>query len=170
VLSAPGDRRDEDILAIARIAAGVFDHVIVRRDDDLRGRAPGEVVELLRRGLIAAGLDPAHIDGVEDEQAAIDAGLRMGRAGDLLLVFGDNITRSWKQIIYFGGQAGESRAAPEPAGAIGSLVAPVRDDDGRDPGPDLGEPVRDELPRAVDRRGGLIVDDRGVRLAREEAD
>ena len=38
VLAAPGDRRDEDLAEIARIAAGVFDHYILRRDDNLRGR------------------------------------------------------------------------------------------------------------------------------------
>ena len=36
VLSAPGDRRDEDIREIARIAAGHFDHYICRRDDSTR--------------------------------------------------------------------------------------------------------------------------------------
>src|SRR5260221_9670237 len=43
VLTAPGDRRDEDLAEIARIAAGVFDHYILRRDDNLRGRRPDEV-------------------------------------------------------------------------------------------------------------------------------
>ncbi len=38
VLSAPGDRRDEDIVAIAETVAGKFDHYICRRDDSLRGR------------------------------------------------------------------------------------------------------------------------------------
>ena len=34
VLSAPGDRRDEDIREIAEIASGHFDHFICRRDDN----------------------------------------------------------------------------------------------------------------------------------------
>src|SRR5262249_18886694 len=33
VLAAPGDRRDEDMREIARLAAGRFDHYICRRDD-----------------------------------------------------------------------------------------------------------------------------------------
>ena len=36
---------------------------------------------------------------IPDEQEAIDAALRMGRPGDLVLVFADALTRSWKQII-----------------------------------------------------------------------
>ena len=38
VLSAPGDRRDADIVAIATRAARSFDRFVVRRDDDARGR------------------------------------------------------------------------------------------------------------------------------------
>ena len=45
VLAAPGDRRDEDVADIARIAAdGPFDHIVVRRDDSLRGRGPDEIL------------------------------------------------------------------------------------------------------------------------------
>src|SRR3546814_8718633 len=38
VLAGPGDRRDEDLLAIAAAVAGTFDHYIARRDDALPGR------------------------------------------------------------------------------------------------------------------------------------
>jgi cyanophycin synthetase len=38
VVAGPGDRRDEDIRAIAEQVAGRFDHYICRRDDELRGR------------------------------------------------------------------------------------------------------------------------------------
>ena len=38
---------------------------------------------------------------IPDEQQAIDAALRMGQPGDLVLVFADALTRSWKQIIKF---------------------------------------------------------------------
>jgi cyanophycin synthetase len=56
VLSAPGDRRDQDIAEIAAIAArGEFDHIFVRRDDHARGRGEAEVPKLLRRVLIDEG-------------------------------------------------------------------------------------------------------------------
>ena len=56
VLNAPGDRREEDFDAIAKEAAPHFDRVILRDDEDLRGRQPGEVVGRLREGLIRHGL------------------------------------------------------------------------------------------------------------------
>ncbi|MDT8342779.1 MAG: cyanophycin synthetase, partial [Longimicrobiales bacterium] len=42
VLSAPGDRRDQDIEDIADVAAGHFDHFICRCDDHRRGRGADE--------------------------------------------------------------------------------------------------------------------------------
>ena len=48
VLAAPGDRRDQDIQEIASLAAGHYDHYVVRRDDNPRGRGPMEVPKMLR--------------------------------------------------------------------------------------------------------------------------
>jgi len=101
VLAAPGDRRDEDIAEIGRIAAGNFERYICRRDDVLRGRRPDEVPQLLRDALVATGVPPEQILVIPEEQAAVEAGLREAEAGDLLLIFGDAITRTWKQVIQF---------------------------------------------------------------------
>ncbi len=102
VLSAPGDRRDEDIHAIARIAASAqFDRYICRRDDPLRGRGDDEVPRMLADGLRAGGIGDERIALIVDEQQAIEAALRMARAGDLLLIFADALARGWKQITNF---------------------------------------------------------------------
>ena len=55
----------------------------------------------IARALLAAGVAEAAIEQIPDEQQAIDAALRMGRPGDLLLVFADALARSWKQITKF---------------------------------------------------------------------
>ena len=110
VLAAPGDRRDEDIVEIGRIAAGRFERYICRRDDQLRGRRPDEVPQLLREALLANGVPAEQILVIPDEQAAVDAALREAEPGDLLLIFADAITRSWKQMIQF-----RPDAAPPPA-------------------------------------------------------
>jgi cyanophycin synthetase len=167
VLAAPGDRRNEDIHAIALAAAGAFDHFIIRRDDNLRGRGPSEVPTLLRAGLLAGGVPEQAITTIDDEQQAVNAALELGQRGDLLVIFGDEITRCWKQIIRFGG--GEQRDAKDaprkPVDRIGTLTSssPVA------PPEEEIEPVRDDRPRAAGQRKDLIVDERGVRLAREES-
>ena len=149
VLAAPGDRRDEDIAEIARLAAPHFDHFICKRDDNLRGRGDDEVPRMLRETLMESGVDSDAIEIVADEQQAVDHALRFAAPGDLLLVLGDDVRRCWKQIIYFDA-AGEGAAA---AGA----------DDNRPPSIDLPDlDLGDDVE--------LIRDERGVRLARPESE
>src|ERR1022692_2735277 len=112
VVAGPGDRRDEDIRAIADSVAGRFDHYICRRDDNLRGRAGDEVPAMIAHALRSRGVPQSAIEIIPDEQAALEAALRMGRSGDLLLVFADALTRSWKQIIKFKPEAAADSAAP----------------------------------------------------------
>ena len=153
VLAGPGDRRDEDLVAIADAVAGRFDHYICRRDDALRGRDGDEVPGILARALRAAGVPDASISIIPDEQKAIDAALGMGRSGDLLLVFADALVRSWKQIIKFRPE-GSSELRTE------SGVAPIT--------PPVTEAALDESSFAD--LGDVVRDERGVRFSRESDD
>ncbi len=150
VLAAPGDRRDEDVIEIARIAAaGQFDHIVVRRDDRLRGRAPDEIPRLLRRGLLDNGVEEGRITLICEEVEAVEFALSRCDRGDLLLIFGDHTSRCWKQIVNF----------------------EVTTDD-------RSTNIEDEVqPKAVRFESSawnldteLIADARGVRLARELSD
>lgn len=157
VLSAPGDRRDEDIDEIARIAGKAFDYIVVRRDDDLRGRGPSEVPERLKAALLASGYPEAQIEMIPDEQEAIAAGLAAARAGDLLLIFGDKISRSWKQVIYFKAEGEpEGRVVPPPPPSSHALPL----------GFDVAGAASDSSAAGMT----VIADERGVRLAREQDD
>ena len=195
VLSAPGDRRDEDIRAIAQVAArGTFDHYVCRRDDPLRGRGEDEVPTMLVAALEAAGIARAKITMIVDEQEAIDASLQMAQPGDLLLVFADALARGWKQIVNFR-PAGSAPARATEAAPHAHVVHAARlvpraqvtdmapaDDEVRAssapatsstptsaaPPPVKFEPVR-EARQVVDD-GSLIRDERGVILARTSDD
>ena len=102
VIASPGDRRDEDAMALAAAAAPAFDYIILREDDDLRGRRPGEVGELLRRGLLHAGFPAERIcPQVYGEADAVVKSLEMARAGDLVVIFGDKLNRVWDLIVSF---------------------------------------------------------------------
>src|ERR1700744_3338891 len=111
VLAGPGDRRDQDLVAIAAAVAGRFDHYICRRDDNLRARASDGVPRIQAQTLRPAGVPDSAISIIPDEQEAIEAALRMGEAGDLLLIFADALVRSWKQITKFK-PAGAAAAKP----------------------------------------------------------
>lgn len=129
VLAGPGDRRDEDLRDIAKSVAGRFDHYVCRRDDDLRGRQSDEVPLLIAQTLREAGVSEHQISLIPDEQQAIDAALRMAKAGDLLLVFADALVRSWKQVIKFkpegaGEKAAESNTNDLPAANTDTSFSP----------------------------------------------
>jgi cyanophycin synthetase len=111
-VTCPGDRRDEDVAAIARTVAGHFNSYICHGDDNPRGRAPDEVPRMLRETLIEAGVPEERIVLAASEEKSIDTALGMARPTDLVMVFCDAITRSWKQIIYF--RPKETPAPPSP--------------------------------------------------------
>jgi cyanophycin synthetase len=153
VLAAPGDRRDEDIRAIAQTAAGHFNHYICKADDNRRGRGEDEVPRMLRAQLIEDGVDEDAVEVIPGEPMAIKVSLEMAREGDLIVIFGDEIERCWKQIT------GHEVEGVENAGV------------------DVEKPAQsfvEEDPEAfmLDPGAELIRDERGVRIARidEESD
>jgi cyanophycin synthetase len=119
VLSAPGDRRDQDIADTAKVAAGRFDHYICKRDDHPRGREEDEVPRMLKQSLMESGVDESQIELIVSEEEAVEAALEKCQQGDLLLIFADHISRTWKQIVQRGVEQAEE---PEPAANTGMHV------------------------------------------------
>ncbi len=93
VVAAPGDRRDSDIGELARIAAGTFDQIIVREDDDLRGREPGEVARLIA-DTIARYQPGLPVQVIRDELESIREAIDMARPGDVVVAFIDKVEAS----------------------------------------------------------------------------
>jgi cyanophycin synthetase len=150
-LTVPGDRRDEDILEIGRIAAGHFERYICHRDSDLRGRDHLEVPEMLREALRKNGVGAEQIEVIADERTANQSALEMAGPGDLLLLLSEDYTRAWEQIVQF-------RPNVQAEHATDSKPIPIK--------------------FRLDNLGGfewdssmeIIRDERGVRLAREIED
>ena len=57
---------------MCRIAARSFDHVIVREDDDLRDREPGELATMMEQELLEQGLPRERVEVVRSEIDAVD--------------------------------------------------------------------------------------------------
>jgi cyanophycin synthetase len=167
VVAGPGDRRDEDIRDIARAVAGRFDHYICRRDDGLRGRAPDEVPNMIAAVLREQGVREEQITIIPDEQEAIAHALGMARPSDLLLVFADALTRSWKQVIKFKPDA-SAAAPPGPAVAAAPAAEPGHRTLAQ-PGEAsvAGKPGRDADELAA---AGFVRDERGLRFVGEAGD
>jgi cyanophycin synthetase len=148
VLAAPGDRRDEDIRAIATEAAGHFDYYILKADDNRRGRDDREVPLMLQQQLIESGVTEEQTQIVADESTAVETALLEAQDGDLLLIFGDDITRCWKQIIGFNPENQKPNVLSNDT-LVSSVI--INEDE-------------KEFIESMD----LIKDERGVRLARVE--
>jgi cyanophycin synthetase len=100
-VSMAGDRRDQDIIELGRIAAGMFDELIFREDPATRGRPRGEVMGLLKEGALEAGRTDEHIHLIAGEAASTAAALAMGRPGDLIVITPTDVRGAWAQVNEF---------------------------------------------------------------------
>ena len=97
VISGAGDRRDQDIIEQTRILGTAFDDVILYQDACQRGRADGEVLALLRKGLEGAPRT-SYTTEIHGEFIAIDHALSRLQPGDLCLVLVDQVEASLEHL------------------------------------------------------------------------
>ena len=124
VITVPGDRRDVDARDFAALAARTFDEVVIREDDNTRGRERGAMAQLLRAAVLDAGLPPQRVHVVLDEVASAHAAVDLAAPGDLVVVLVDRVTLVWDALR--GRAAGTPRESPpEPrAGAAPNGALP----------------------------------------------
>ncbi len=97
VISGAGDRRDQDITQQTEILGKAFDEVLLYQDQCQRGRADGEVVALLRKGLSGA-TRTSHVEEINGEFVAIDRALSRLENGDLCLILIDQVDAALAHI------------------------------------------------------------------------
>ncbi len=92
VLSGVGDRRDEDLREMGKLSAGIFDDLIIRRGDYLRGRTETEVFRLLQEGVSESG---KHLDVkiILESEEAIREAFKMAKKGDLVVILADSVNK-----------------------------------------------------------------------------
>jgi cyanophycin synthetase len=97
VISGAGDRRDQDIRQQTEILGAAFDEVLLYQDQCQRGREDGEVVALLRQGLVGAKRT-SYVDEINGEFVAIDKALARLSEGDLCLILIDQVEEALAHI------------------------------------------------------------------------
>ena len=101
VVATAGDRRDEDMRQLGRVAARYFDDVIIREDRNPRGRRRGETAALILEGVreaIASGARAGNAEIVVDEMDAARKALDRSRPGDLVVLCVDHATEVYKEL------------------------------------------------------------------------
>jgi cyanophycin synthetase len=92
VISAAGDRRDQDIIEQGRLIGGFFDHIILYEDACQRGRPDGETLALLQEGIAQSNKPSGQtIVEIRGEFKAIQTALDAAKPNELVLVLIDQV-------------------------------------------------------------------------------
>ncbi|MEO7503298.1 MAG: cyanophycin synthetase, partial [Gemmatimonadaceae bacterium] len=102
IITAPGDRRDEDLREVGRLCARL-DRVIVREDKYRRGREPGEVSRLIIEGLHEAGMDDNRIEIIYNETEGLAHAMSQMEDNDLVFVLADEVPAVLAQLDLLSG-------------------------------------------------------------------
>jgi cyanophycin synthetase len=97
VIGGPGDRRDQDFVALGKLSAEIFDYVIVKEDDDTRGRARGSAAELIIQGIKQVNPNYEY-EAILDETQAINKALDIAPENSLVVILPESINRAIKLI------------------------------------------------------------------------
>jgi cyanophycin synthetase len=98
VIASPGDRRDQDIVELGKVAGKGFNRLIIKEDEQLRGRRPGEVASLLLRGALISGMKREKTDIILNEREAIAFAMENAVEGDLIVIFYEKYEESLETI------------------------------------------------------------------------
>ena len=71
-------------------AAGeIFDYIFIKEDEDRRGRAKGEVADILEKGILTSKFNIMNIEKVLNETEAFKRALDIAKSGDVVIIFFD---------------------------------------------------------------------------------
>ncbi|MFE1748353.1 cyanophycin synthetase [Coleofasciculus sp. H7-2] len=93
VVGGPGDRRDEDFITLGTLSANMFDRIVIKEDDDTRGRPRGEAAALISHGIQQEKPDSRY-ETILEETTAINTALDQAPEGSLVVILPESVTRA----------------------------------------------------------------------------
>ncbi len=100
VIAGVGDRRDEDIRAIGRVAARTFDQIVIRQDKNLRGRTEQEIIDLIVSGINEVN-NKVSLKVIPNEREAIDYVMNHAVKGSFITICLDVIPDVLEMIMEY---------------------------------------------------------------------
>ncbi|HEY9872387.1 MAG TPA: cyanophycin synthetase [Candidatus Obscuribacterales bacterium] len=97
VVGGPGDRRDEDFVTLGKLSAQIFDRIIVKEDNDTRGRPRGKAAELISQGIKQEARN-CRYEIILDETQAINTALDEAPEGSLVVILPESVSPAIKMI------------------------------------------------------------------------
>ncbi|MEJ8755679.1 cyanophycin synthetase [Pontibacter sp. H259] len=100
IIAGVGDRRTEDFYELGYTAAGIFDEIIVRLDNDLRGKTAEEITEPILRGIEEADASKT-VKLIPEEMRAIAYALERAEPNSFIAIFTEDVTESVRMVEHF---------------------------------------------------------------------
>ncbi|NLG32934.1 MAG: cyanophycin synthetase, partial [Syntrophomonadaceae bacterium] len=98
VIGVPGDRMNSSVYGIGKIAGQAFNSLYIKEDEDLRGRSPGEIADLLYKGALGGGAREDNIKIILSETEALSLAIRNALPGDLIVMFYENFEKALEVV------------------------------------------------------------------------
>jgi cyanophycin synthetase len=100
IIAGVGDRRDEDIRNLGRVAANMFDEVIIRQDKNLRGRTEQEIIDLMTEGIHSVDVN-RKVTVIPKEPQAIEYAIKGAVPGSFITICSDVVPDALDQIMRY---------------------------------------------------------------------
>lgn len=113
IIGMPGDRLDKNIMYVGEICGETFSRIYIKEDGDLRGRAPGEVADILFNSAIRGGIGKENIDIIYSETLALNNALENALPGDLIVMCYEEFEPSVKVLEKYKSALAEVRDIEE---------------------------------------------------------
>ena len=85
IITGVGDRKKEDTVQLGKISAEMFDEIIIRQDEHLRGRTVEEIIGFLQEGIYSH--DPhKKVTIIKDEKEAVTYAIKNAKRGALIVI------------------------------------------------------------------------------------
>jgi cyanophycin synthetase len=97
IIAGTGDRRDDDIRELGKIAAEMFDYIILRQEKHLRGRTEENILDLLIQGIKSVDHNKS-FEVVPKEIDAIKHAMSLAKPGTFITALSDVISNAIETV------------------------------------------------------------------------
>ncbi|MFL5763535.1 MAG: cyanophycin synthetase [Bacteroidia bacterium] len=85
IITGVGDRRDDDIMQVGYVAASMYDEIIIRIDEDTRGRTADDISSLIKKGIQKLDKKLA-VHVIPDSKDALKYAIENAKAGEYVVI------------------------------------------------------------------------------------
>jgi len=113
VIGMPGDRDNSSIYKVGEISGRYFSRVYIKEDNDLRGRAAGEMADILYDAVIKSGVRKQDVEIIYSEDRAIEKAILDAMPGDFIVVFYEDFELAAEVVERMRTEISRNKAASE---------------------------------------------------------